>query len=103
MAVTIDGTEFIEFIECGECGGCKAKAAIAAAVAQVDEVFLPRIKAVGDSYRALPYRDERTERKLRLQAQGIMEERSRWIRFITEPLAAMAGCYRLIIRTARAA
>ena len=93
----------VEFIECGECVGCKAKAAIASAVAEVDAVFMLRIEAIGTDYRAQPYRDDRTERKLRLQVQGPMEERSRWIRFVTEPLTALAGCYRLIIRTPRSA
>lgn len=85
------------FVTCGECEGCKAKAQIVKIVADVDEVFMPRLMAAVERYRSLPYHDEHEERDARRQVDALMEERSRWISYITKPLIALAGCYRLVI------
>lgn len=86
-----------QFIECGECGGCQAKKRIAELVAEVDEVFKSRLDAVKRSWEKWPHRDEHAARDLKRQLRGLMEERSRWIDYLTRPLAPLMGCYRLTI------
>jgi len=91
----------IEFIDCGECAGCKAKAQIAKIVAEIDSIFIPRLEAISARWNERQYHDEQIERDISKQLNALVEERSSWIRYVTEPLLRLGVCCRIILKATK--